>query len=368
MATPADTNTAPAARSGIGYYAGLDGIRALAIVAVLLYHGGVVWAAGGFLGVEAFFVLSGFLITSLLIAEWRRSGTVALRAFWARRARRLLPALFCLVVVVGLYEALASTDGLVPGLKGDGIATLFYYGNWHEIATGSNYFAATGPVSPLQHTWSLAIEEQFYILWPVSLLAVIWLTHRVLRRSRPTDRRMMGTLLAMSVTLALASAVEAMILFHGGAGANRVYYGTDTRAVGLLTGASLAFALALLRRPDSSERTTSPALGSGALGWCALLALSARARDDALRRRAHRHGSTRSGWSASTSRSRSSSPRSCSVPAPPSAGSSRSRRRAGWDRSPTAFTSGTSRCSCGSPPPRPASAARACWACGCRSR
>ena len=275
MATSANTNRAPAAHSGIGYYAGLDGIRALAIVAVLLYHGGVVWAAGGFLGVEAFFVLSGFLITSLLIAEWRRSGTVALRAFWARRARRLLPALFCLVGVVGLYEALASTDSLVPGLKGDGIATLFYYGNWHEIATGSNYFAATGPPSPLQHTWSLAIEEQFYILWPVSLLAATWLTRRVLRRRRPTDRRVMGMLLAMSVTLALASAVEAMILFHGGAGANRVYYGTDTRAVGLLTGASLAFALALLRSPDPGARTTSPARGSGALGWSALLALSA---------------------------------------------------------------------------------------------
>ena len=159
---------------------------------------------------------------------------------------------------MGLYEALASTDSLVPDLKGDGIATLFYYGNWHEIATGSNYFAATGPPSPLQHTWSLAIEEQFYILWPVSLLAAIWLTRRVLRRRRPTDRRVMGMLLAMSVTLALASAVEAMILFHGGAGANRVYYGTDTRAVGLLTGASLAFALALLRQCPTRAREPRP--------------------------------------------------------------------------------------------------------------
>lgn len=272
MSASTDTSSG---RSGIGYYGGLDGIRALAIVAVLLYHGGVVWAAGGFLGVEAFFVLSGFLITSLLIAEWRRAGTIALRAFWARRARRLLPALFCLVAVVGLYNALASTDGLVPGIKGDGIATLFYYGNWHQIATGSNYFAATGPVSPLQHTWSLAIEEQFYILWPVSLLLAAWLIGRVLRRSRPTDRRILAMLLAISVTLALLSAAEAMILFHGGNGANRVYYGTDTRAVGLLTGASLAFGLALLRRPDASERATSPTGGSGVLGWSALLALSA---------------------------------------------------------------------------------------------
>jgi peptidoglycan/LPS O-acetylase OafA/YrhL len=275
MTAQTDITRSAGDRSGIGYYAGLDGIRALAIVAVLLYHGGVVWAAGGFLGVEAFFVLSGFLITSLLVAEWRRSGTIGLRAFWARRARRLLPALFCLVAVVGLYQALASTDGVVPGIKGDGLATLFYFGNWHEIATGSNYFAATGPVSPLQHTWSLAIEEQFYVLWPLSLLGAIWLMSRIVRRSRPTDRRVIVTLLATSVTLALASSTEAMILFHGGAGANRVYYGTDTRAGGLLTGASLAFALALLRRPETSERTASGARGSGALGWIALLALSA---------------------------------------------------------------------------------------------
>jgi len=119
MTTPTDTSRAPAVRFGMGYYSGLDGIRALAIIAVLLYHGGVVWAGGGFLGVEAFFVLSGFLITSLLIAEWRGSATIALRAFWARRARRLLPALFCMVAVVGLYEALASSGSSLPDLRGD---------------------------------------------------------------------------------------------------------------------------------------------------------------------------------------------------------------------------------------------------------
>ena len=137
-----------------------------------------------------------------------------------------------------------------------------------------DYFAATGPVSPLEHTWSLAIEEQFYILWPTSLLAVIWITRRALRRGRPSDRRVLGALLAMSVSLALASAIEAMVLFDGGAGVNRVYYGTDTRAVSLLTGASLAFALAIFRGPDASGRTTPPGSGSGALGWGALLALS----------------------------------------------------------------------------------------------
>src|SRR5271154_6425468 len=101
---------APAAQSGIGYYGGLDGLRALAIVGVLLFHGGVVWAGGGFLGVEAFFVLSGFLITSLLVAEWRRSSRIALGPFWAGRARRLLTALFCMVAVVGVYQAVAASS------------------------------------------------------------------------------------------------------------------------------------------------------------------------------------------------------------------------------------------------------------------
>src|ERR1700729_290137 len=121
MPTPSDTNLAPSTRSGIGYHGALDGLRALAIVAVLLYHGGVSWANGGFVGVEVFFVLSGFLITSLLMVEWRKSSTIALGAFWARRARRLLPALFCMVAVIGIYYALEGPSKAIPGLKQDGI-------------------------------------------------------------------------------------------------------------------------------------------------------------------------------------------------------------------------------------------------------
>ena len=203
------------------------------MVGVLLYHGGVSWAGGGFLGVEVFFVLSGFLITSLLVVEWSRSSTIALGAFWARRARRLLPALFCLVTVIGIYYALAGSSKAVPGLKGDGIATLLYFGNWNQILTQSSYFAATGPVSPLQHTWSLAIEEQFYIFWPVLLFGVLWLAGRVTSRRSPWELR---ALLAFSVLGAVGSAIEMALLFDGGRGLNRVYYGTDTRAFSLLTG------------------------------------------------------------------------------------------------------------------------------------
>jgi peptidoglycan/LPS O-acetylase OafA/YrhL len=230
--------------AGATHYSALDGLRGIAVLAVLLYHGGVAWAPGGFLGVEVFFVLSGFLITSLLVAEWQRSSTIALGAFWARRARRLLPALFCLVAVIGIYYAIAGASHAVPGLKGDGISTLAYFNNWHQIAAGSSYFAATGPVSPLEHTWSLAIEEQFYLVWPLIVLGVLWLASRRGRASE-NRRRPLTVLLALSLAGAVASAVDMALLFDGGRNLDRVYYGTDTRAGSLLIGASLAIWLAI---------------------------------------------------------------------------------------------------------------------------
>ena len=225
-------------------YPGLDGLRGVAVLAVLLYHGGVSWSGGGFLGVEMFFVLSGFLITSLLVAEWGRSGRIVLRRFWARRARRLLPALFALVAAIGVYYAVAGPTKAVPGLQGDGISTLLYFSNWHQVAAGTNYFAASGPVSPLQHTWSLAIEEQFYVLWPLAVLGVLGLA----RRRGASERRSLQVLLGLSLTGALIASVEMTMLFASGRGLDRVYYGTDTRATGLLLGASLAIALAIRRR------------------------------------------------------------------------------------------------------------------------
>jgi peptidoglycan/LPS O-acetylase OafA/YrhL len=231
---------------------GLDGLRGLAVAAVVLYHGGFTWASGGFLGVELFFVLSGFLITSLLMREWLSSGTVVLGNFWARRARRLLPALFLLVIVIGIYYAIKGQVGSVPGLFADGLSALFYYSNWHQIAAGASYFVQNSSPSPFQHTWSLAIEEQFYGVWPLLVLAIAFLVRRTRRGASgvPSGSEAFGlldTMLGLSLLLLVGSAVDAVLLYHGGSGQNRVYFGTDTRATGLLCGASLAVVMARLR-------------------------------------------------------------------------------------------------------------------------
>jgi peptidoglycan/LPS O-acetylase OafA/YrhL len=266
-------------RVELAHWGGLDGLRGIAVAAVLLYHGGVPWAKGGFLGVEVFFVLSGFLITSLLLAEWGRSAAISLGRFWARRARRLLPALFCLVAVIGLYYASAGSSQAIPGLKGDGISALTYYSNWHQIAAGTSYFATSGPVSPLEHTWSLAIEEQFYLLWPILLGGVLWLATRLVRS--PESRRPLVVLLCVTVAGVVGSAVDTALLFDGGRNLDRVYYGTDTRAASLLIGASLAIGLAIWRagrsrvNSDASTESGGPAGSLGrALGPGALVAFA----------------------------------------------------------------------------------------------
>jgi peptidoglycan/LPS O-acetylase OafA/YrhL len=236
----------PEAGEHFAYVPALDGLRGIAVAAVLLFHAGMTWAAGGFLGVEAFFVLSGFLITSLLVAEWRRTSGIKLRAFWARRARRLLPALVCVVAAVGIYQYFAGFSHAVPGLSGDGFATLLYYGNWHEVLDAGNYFVQTGPVSPLQHTWSLAIEEQFYLVWPLLLLAILWLGSRRARTTSSSRQRLLYWLALGSIVGAVLSSTEMALLFNP-ANSGRVYYGTDTRAQALLVGAALAFTTAYLR-------------------------------------------------------------------------------------------------------------------------
>lgn len=234
---------------------GLDGLRGLAIAAVVLYHAGLSWAVGGFLGVELFFVLSGFLITSLLLGEWRTYGRISIATFWAARARRLLPALLVMVSVVGLYYALAGRQQAIPDLRGDGLSTLLYAGNWHQISIGSSYFAATGPVSPLQHTWSLAIEEQFYVFWPLIVIGLLTIASRRTRTDL-ARKRSLRLLLAVTLLGALASVIDMALLYHGGRGIDRVYYGTDTRAFSLLIGAALASWRTLRAwRPAGSPRT-----------------------------------------------------------------------------------------------------------------
>ena len=148
----------------------LDGLRAVAVCAVMAYHLGFGWAGGGYLGVDLFFVLSGFLITSLLIEERSTTGTVSLRRFWSRRARRLFPALLMMLGAVGFYASLGGPGVNPTTLRGDFVATLFYFANWHFIAAHNSYFAQFLAPSPLEHTWSLAIEEQFYLAWPPLLL------------------------------------------------------------------------------------------------------------------------------------------------------------------------------------------------------
>ncbi len=217
----------------------LDGIRAAALLAVMAYHGGLADdVPGGLFSLDAFFCLSGFLITSLLVTEWRRTGTLRLRAFWARRARRLLPALVLLLIAIAIWAHFFAGAQQAPQIRLDELATLFYVANWHYIAVGANYFVQTGPPSPLLHTWSLAVEEQFYLFWP--LVALI-----VLRRSRT-----LWPLLWVSVVGTVASAIE-MALLYQPLNPTRVYFGTDTHAQSLLIGAALAVGLVLWRERQS---------------------------------------------------------------------------------------------------------------------
>jgi peptidoglycan/LPS O-acetylase OafA/YrhL len=223
---------------------GLDGIRAFAVTAVILYHAST-WANGGYFGVDVFFVLSGYLITTLLLSEWRDTGGIGLRSFWARRARRLLPALFVMLAVVGAVAiALPQVLGS-PGLLGDTVASVFYVANWHLLAAHTNYFDLVANQSPLLHTWSLAIEEQFYLVWPLVVLALVGaLRHRGRVSPGPDGvRRRLALVAVVAAVGAVASAVlMAVITPVGTLSVSRSYYGSDTRAQSILIGAALAAA------------------------------------------------------------------------------------------------------------------------------
>ena len=248
----------PASRSDpsgtrISYIAPLDGVRAIAVLSVMAYHGGVGFMSGGFLGVDTFFVLSGFLITTLLTGEWALTQRIRLGRFWGRRARRLLPALLLMLLFVAAYAAFAVPAGTYPGLRSDAFFTLFYSANWHFIASSANYFSASGPVSPLTHTWSLAVEEQFYLIWPLVVIGVM-----VLAGKRTVKG--LRLLFVVSVVGAMTSAIAMAILWTGG-NDTRLYYGTDTHAQCMLIGAALAILLALAAHARRRRNEVPPSGG-----------------------------------------------------------------------------------------------------------
>ncbi|GAB3618140.1 acyltransferase family protein [Okibacterium endophyticum] len=246
----------PAARR----FSGLDGLRAIAVALVIVYHLFPGTLPGGFLGVDVFFVISGFLITGLLVRDADREGRVSLRRFWQRRARRLLPALVVLVIVCTTAALLIGKDLLVGiGLQVLGAATFSY--NWLQVAAGSSYFDSDTP-ELFRNLWSLAVEEQFYIVWPFLLIAVLAVRRRWMR----------------PVILVLAAVASALWMNHlavVGASPTRLYYGTDTHAFGLLLGAALAFAVSMRRTPADTAGNRIAPWAASAVGALALIGVIA---------------------------------------------------------------------------------------------
>jgi peptidoglycan/LPS O-acetylase OafA/YrhL len=278
-ARPLEWNPPRQAISRVPYLPGLDGMRALAVVAVILYHTNNGWLPGGFIGVEVFFVISGYLITLLLIGEHEKKGRIDLKQFWMRRARRLLPALFLMMSMLMIYSAIFERDTLGK-LRGDVIAGVAYITNWYQIWIGAGYTALLD-FAPLRHLWSLAVEEQFYLFWPLIMLALM----RLGRRRLPEISRWL-LLAALGITVVTA------LLYHPGqvgtaevtpeaywligdhpvSKMDTLYLSTVTRATGLLLGAALAMIwrpVAVMRGPmrDKGPLVDLIAvIGLGALG------------------------------------------------------------------------------------------------------
>jgi peptidoglycan/LPS O-acetylase OafA/YrhL len=253
----------PAHAPSLHYMPALDGLRAVAVLAVLLYHSyDLRMFRGGFLGVDVFFVLSGYLITCVLVSGYRSAGRIDLRTFWLRRARRLLPALLLVLGVTCAYAALFLPDDAAR-LRTDALASLGYVTNWHLIFGSQSYFDTIGRPPMVQHLWSLAVEEQFYLLWPLILAGGFALFRRHRRR-----------LVIAVVAAAGASAVLMSNLYDPAADPSRVFYGTDTHASGLLLGAALAFVWPSWRLTGKTGKRAPLVfdvvglVGLGALLWC----------------------------------------------------------------------------------------------------
>lgn len=253
--------------SRVPYLPGLDGMRALAVVAVMVYHANSSWLQGGFIGVEVFFVISGYLITLLLISEHEKNGRVNMGQFWIRRFRRLLPALFVMLAALIVWTSLFERDALGQ-LRGDVIGALAYVSNWHQIFTGAGY-SSSNDFAPLRHLWSLAVEEQFYFVWPLVMAALL---RKGSRNVANLSRYLFGAAVLVSIIVAM--------LYHPGPiaplGTNQgvvttetpeaywsiggrliskgdaLYLGTFSRASGLLLGAAFAMIwrpVAVMRGP-----------------------------------------------------------------------------------------------------------------------
>ncbi|MGI9197661.1 MAG: acyltransferase family protein [Candidatus Nanopelagicales bacterium] len=244
----------------MGYLPGLDGVRALAVLGVLLYHGNLSWVRGGFLGVDVFFVLSGFLITTLITEQYTRTGRIDFAKFYLGRARRLLPALLLMLFVVGLVVALFYRSSAVA-FRQDALASLLYVTNWWYVVADASYFEAIGRPAFLQHLWSLAVEEQFYLIWPaITLLLLRWRGRRGV------------FLVAIGISLASTAWMVYLSLRNGyplETDPSRAYFGTDTHIMGLLLGAALAMVWRpgmLSTRLSAGAKAIITAIGIIALG------------------------------------------------------------------------------------------------------
>ncbi len=240
---------------------GLDGLRAIAVLGVVLYHLQFGWAEGGLLGVGVFFTLSGYLITDILLNQVNAGG-IKLKSFWAARARRLLPGLFLMLIVV-----MAWVTVIGPHQPGDfrmaELSAVGYFNNWWLIFHDVSYFARFAPPSPLNHLWSLSVEEQFYIVWPFLLMAALHFVPEARRKAGPRPR-----LAAVALAGALLSGILMAVLYKPSLDPSRVYYGTDTRALELLVGAALAMvwpSRRLTARVTPQARRTIDAAGLAGL-------------------------------------------------------------------------------------------------------